>query len=382
MRGIEMTYLKYEILDKLLLLFCSTTLYLLNTKNKYAIVPVILAVLLSSLLDYFEDDRMMLVVSLCFSVLCIFMPEYIMYHPILLYNVFRTKYQYAFFTIPFLYILHFFSYSSIVLSLTTVFIFAAYLLKYKTDRLLALHNEYNELRDSSTQISMLLEDKNRSLLKNQVNEINLATLNERNRISKEIHDNIGHLLSRSLLQIGALLTITKDELIKENLSDLKNSLSEGMDQIRSSIHQMYDESIDLYGQIEHLTKDFTLCPVSFVYDITNPPTASLKFNLISIVKEALSNIIRHSNATKVTIQLREHPAMYQLVIRDNGTLDSFKKEALSNLLEQQEFGEGMGLRNIYERIKGFQGNVNISFDQGFQLFISIPKKASASKRNA
>jgi signal transduction histidine kinase len=155
-----------------------------------------------------------------------------------------------------------------------------------------------------------------------------------------------------------------------------------MDQIRSSIHQMYDESIDLYGQIELLTKDFTLCPISFVYDITNPPTANLKFNLISIVKEALSNIIRHSNATKVTIQLREHPAMYQLVIRDNGTLDSFKKEALSNLLEQQEFGEGMGLRNIYERIKGFQGNVNISFDQGFQLFISIPKKASASKHNA
>lgn len=47
-------------------------------------------------------------------------------------------------------------------------------------------------------------------IKNQDYEINLATLNERNRISKEIHDHIGHLLSRAILQVGALLTISKE----------------------------------------------------------------------------------------------------------------------------------------------------------------------------
>jgi signal transduction histidine kinase len=251
-----------------------------------------------------------------------------------------------------------------------------YLNKYKTDRLKALTNDYYELRDSSTQMSLLLEEKNQSLLQNQDYEINLATLNERNRISKEIHDNIGHLLSRALLQVGALLTITMEEITKDGLSSLKVSLSSGMDQIRNSIHNMYDESVDLYLQIEHLAKGFTYCPISYDYDIKNPPTHQLKHSLIGITKEALANIMRHSNATKVSIILREHPAMYQLIIQDNGNLDELKRRHLSKAFEHLEYGEGMGLRNIYDRVKSFGGNINISVDNGFKIFISIPKSTS------
>lgn len=68
--------------------------------------------------------------------------------------------------------------------------------------------------------SLLLE-----LLLNQDAQINLATLNEQNRISKEIHDNIGHLLSRSIIQIGALLIVAKDDVIIKGLTSLKESLS-------------------------------------------------------------------------------------------------------------------------------------------------------------
>jgi signal transduction histidine kinase len=222
-------------------------------------------------------------------------------------------------------------------------------------------------------MSQLLEEKNQSLLKNQDYEINLATLNERNRISKEIHDNIGHLLSRALLQVGALLTITKEDITKDGLSSLKDSLSGGMDQIRNSIHHMYDESIDLYVQIEHLVKEFTFCPIIYEYDIKNTPAIQLKHNIIGIIKEALANIIRHSNATKVTIILREHPAMYQLVVQDNGAIDERLQKDLSPIFEKQEYGDGMGLRNISDRVKSFGGNINLSVDHGFKLFITFPK---------
>lgn len=371
-----MHHTNYEIIDKLLLLFCSTTLYLLNSNNRYAIVPIIIAVLFSSLYAYFENERLKLAGTLFFVVLCIYVPDYIIFLPLLLYNILHTKFQYLALAIPFLFIINLDQYSTTDLSFTVAFLFASYLLKYKTDHLKLLHAEYNELRDSSAQISQLLEKKNRSLLKNQDNEIHLATLNERNRISKEIHDNIGHLLSRSLLQVGALLTIAQDDTLKEGLSSLKDSLSGGMDQIRSSIHQMYDESIDLYTQIEHLTKEFTFCPISYEYDLTSTPPALLKHSMIAIVKEALSNIIRHSNATKVSVLLREHPAMYQLIIRDNGTIDAYKKKGLLKDITNQDYAEGMGLRNISDRIKGFNGNVNVSTEKGFQLFISIPKKGA------
>jgi signal transduction histidine kinase len=266
-------------------------------------------------------------------------------------------------------------YSAIVLSLTVVFLVVAYLLKYKTDQLMTLKSEYNDLRDNTTATSLLLEEKNQSLQKDQDYEINLATLNERNRISKEIHDNIGHLLSRALLQVGALLTITKEEITRGGLTILKDSLSDGMDQIRNSIHHMYDESIDLYMQIEHLVKSFTFCPINFEYDIKNSPPIQLKHCIIGITKEALANIIRHSKATKVAIILREHPAMYQLVIQDNGVINEKTRKVTSKIFEQQEYGDGMGLRNISDRVKNLGGNINFSVENGFKLFITFPKNS-------
>jgi signal transduction histidine kinase len=263
--------------------------------------------------------------------------------------------------------------SQTLISFTSVFFVIAYLLKYKTVQLYHLKTDYNELRDTTAEFSMLLEEKNQSLIKNQDYEINMATLNERNRISKEIHDNIGHLLSRSLLQIGALLTITREEGTKEGLLLLKESLSGGMDQIRNTIHHMYDESIDLYAQVNQLIGDFTFCPANLDYDIRTNPPILLKYSFVAIIKEALANIMKHSNASKVSVMVREHPGMYQLVIKDNGTLSEDKILKLQRNTENKEFSDGMGLRNISDRVKGLRGNLNISVEHGFQIFITIPK---------
>jgi len=362
-----------EIIDRLILFLCCTTLYLFYTDNSFAIVPIIISIVLSCLFLYYEELHYKLWGSLAFALLCFLFPAYIIFCPLLFYDIFHTKHQYAVGIIPFLLIYHLDYYNIIVISFTLSFLALSYYIKYKTDRLHKLVVDYNDLRDNSVQMSLLMEQKNQSLLQNQDYEVNLATLNERNRISKEIHDNVGHLLSRALLQVGALLVVSKDEIIKEGLADLKGSLSVGMDQIRSSIHNMYDESIDLYVQIEHLVKDFTFCQVHFDYDIKNPPSLKLKQSIIAITKESLVNIIRHSDATKVNIALREHPAMYQLIIQDNGTIDSKKRKFIYNTIERQEYSDGMGLRNIYDRVKNFDGNVNVSLEHGFKLFISISK---------
>lgn len=366
----------FEIFDKVLLFICCTSLYLFSADISYAIIPVIIAVLLSSLFMYFDDSRFKLAGNLLFMVLCIISPLYAIFLPLLAYDIFCTKYQYGALAVIGLLILNFEYFSPFNISFTAIFLILAYLLKFKTVRLMSLQLEYNELRDSSAEFSIILEEKNRSLLKNQDYEINLAMLNERNRISKEIHDNVGHLLSRALLQVGALQTIAKDDTIKDSLTLLKNSLSGGMDQIRNSIHQMYDESIDLYTQINNLVKDFTFCHINFEYDLKTSPPLQLKYSLIAIVKESLANIIKHSNASKAAILLREHPAMYQIIIRDNGTFSADKKAEIMHSINNHHYFGGMGLKNIYDRVKGFNGNINISVDNDFQIFISIPKAAA------
>jgi len=365
-----------EIMDKMLLLACCITLYLFLDKSNLFIIPIILAIILSSLFSYFESNKFRLAGILLYSVLILAFPNYIIFMPLLLYDIINTKYRPGLLVVFFLYIYHSESYNALLISFTSIFLAVSYILKYKNDRLYNMQREYNELRDDSARMSLSLKEKTQSLIQNQVNEINLATLNERNRISRELHDSIGHLLSRALLQVGALCTLARDNIIKEGLTELKESLSSGMDQIRNSIHNMYDDSIDLYQEVYRLVREFTFCPLEYSYDISNQPSLQLKLSFIFIIKEALANIIRHSNASKAIITLREHPAMYQLIIQDNGKISDANYPVLKKQIENREFTMGLGLHNISERVDSFGGILNISIDNGFRIFITVPKKGS------
>jgi signal transduction histidine kinase len=189
----------------------------------------------------------------------------------------------------------------------------------------------------------------------------LATLNERNRIARDIHDNVGHMLSRSILQVGALLAVNGDENTKTGLNSIKETLSEAMDSIRNSVHNLHEESIDLNMELQKIIDNFTFCPVNFEYSIENAIDRNIKYSFISIIKEALANVIKHSNATLISITIREHPAIYQLIVKDNGNKPTSK------------IGNGIGLKNIEDRVTSLNGNVNISSSSGFKIFISIPK---------
>lgn len=363
----------FEIHDKVLLFICCFALYMIEVKTEYAIVPIIIAIIFSCLSTYLDDRRLKLAFYLIYIACCQLIPNCFIFLPLIIYDIALYDYQILSFLTLIPLFLNFHYYSMNIVIFNFVFMVIGWVMKYKTLSATRLQLEFNELRDTSKELSLLQEQKNQSILENQDYAVNVATLNERNRISKEIHDNIGHLLSRALLQIGALLTITKEEITKEGLSSLKVSLSSGMDSIRQSIHNMHDESIDLFTNIDALVKGFTYCKISFEYDMKSSPDIRLKYAFIAIIKESLANIIKHSNASKVWIYMREHPAMYQLIILDNGTMDESKYLKLKKILENQSFYEGIGLQNITDRVKSFRGNINITLDEGFKIFITIPK---------
>lgn len=362
-----------EQYDKLILFISCFTLYLFEVKLEFRIIPILLILIISSLSTYLDDRRIRLAFFLIFIAVSQISPFMLLFLPLAVYDIAHFDYQILTVIAIFPFISNFAYYDLLMIVFTLLFLILSWILKYKSISFIRLENDYNEQRDTSTEFSLLQEQKNQSIMENQDYEINLATLNERNRISKDIHDNIGHLLSRSLLQIGALLTVTHEEVTKEGLSMLKSSISEGMDSIRNSIHNMYEESIDLYTAIDVLVKEFNYCTIDFEYDINSSPDTKLKYAFIAIVKEALNNIIKHSKATKVLVNLREHPAMYQLIISDNGEMEESKKLKLTRLFENQIYYEGIGIQNITDRVKGFQGNINISLEKGFKIFITIPK---------
>ncbi len=242
----------------------------------------------------------------------------------------------------------------------------------------ALYQDFHQIRDDSEEHTLLLSEKNKALLEKQDYEIYAATLRERNRIAREIHDNVGHVLSRSILMTAACKTINKDEALAPLLENLEASLNDAMNSIRSSVHDLHDDAVDLEDAIKGLVKDFTFCPIALTYDMSRQVPREVKYSLISITKEGLSNVMRHSNADSVNILLREHPALYQLCIEDNGTsgneIPDIQTESDSD--KMNNISDGMGLSNIRDRVKSLGGTVQITQEKGFRIFVTIPKSVS------
>ena len=249
---------------------------------------------------------------------------------------------------------------------------AAVLLYGRTRRLNELEQEYKRARDDSRELTLMLEKKNQDLLEKQDTEVYLATLKERNRIAREIHDNVGHMLSRSILMVGALKTVNQAENLKVPMEQLDQTLNEAMTNVRQSVHDLHDESVNLKEVMESLAEEFRFCPVQFTYDMGYDIPKEIKYSFIAITKEALNNVMRHSNANEVKILAREHPGLSQLIIEDNGT----SNERIRPDGDREEYAEkesagktgntrntentecsGIGIKNMKKRVHMLGGTI-------------------------
>ena len=243
----------------------------------------------------------------------------------------------------------------------------AIMLSYFTELLLGYKMKLHSMRDASMEHDMLMEQMNHQLIEKQNAQIYNATLKERNRIAREIHDNVGHMITRSILQVGAIGVINTDEKLKEPIADLKSTLDTAMDSMRKSVHDLYDESVDLHQALAKLKPTDSAFAFSLEYDCEDDVSRDVKYAFIAIAKEAVNNAVKHSNGDEIRIIVREHPAFYQLEIMDNGT--SVDERSLSG-----ETGDGIGIKNIKERVAAIGGTMRIKADDGFRIFVTLMKK--------
>ena len=243
----------------------------------------------------------------------------------------------------------------------------AIMLSYFTELLLGYQMKLHSMRDASMEHDMLMEQMNHQLIEKQNAQIYNATLKERNRIAREIHDNVGHMITRSILQVGAIGVINTDEKLKAPIADLKSTLDTAMDSMRKSVHDLYDESVDLRQALAKLKPTDSAFAFSLEYDCEDDVQRDVKYAFIAIAKEAVNNAVKHSNGDEIRIIVREHPAFYQLEIMDNGT--SVDERSLSG-----ETGDGIGIKNIKERVAAIGGTMRIKADDGFRIFVTLMKK--------
>lgn len=228
-----------------------------------------------------------------------------------------------------------------------------------------------ELKNLDDIEKLKLENEKKELEK--VLAIASSRIDERNRIAKEIHDDIGSGLTsiRLLSEIAMVKKENKDELnkISANANDLVNNLNE----IIWSINSKNDTIPNLLAYIRSHMVDY-LEPYDIKLSINIPPdipnveiSGENRRNIFMVVKECFTNIAKHANASAVnfTVQIRD-----QLIftIKDNGKgFDSNDILPFKN-----------GIRNMKERIEHVGGEMEIWGKNGTTITIKIPITRTAA----
>ena len=223
-------------------------------------------------------------------------------------------------------------------------------------------------RDNDKELAISLQKQNELLIENQDNEVRLATLNERNRIAREIHDNVGHMLSRALIMVGALRTVNKDAAVAEPLGQLEDTLDTAMTQVRASVHDLHDNSVDLSENIREIVSGLRGFETHTDIDCSEDMDRDVKMTLIAVCKEAVSNIIRHSNGDRAEVIVHEQPGFYMMSVSDNGKVS---KDDISKA--ETGVGAGIGLESMRDRVNAMHGTVNFYTDNGFRVYVNIPR---------
>lgn len=350
-----------RLLDILLLFGLCLAAFITHVTGLYDVVIVIAAVIFSSAATYFNSKMVKLGLLIVYAAASIVVPPLLYLIPLICYPLVKdAKIVALIVAVPEITML--FMHQTNVMIFSSFLIAMSILMAYRTSSLEKSKLEYVHMQDDANEKLMLIKKKNKELLERQDYQINVATLSERNRIARDIHDSVGHILSRSLLQVAAMIATTKDNIEKEKLTLLKDSLSEGLDSIRASLHNLYDESVDLYAEVRELIDNFSFCKVTYEYDIENNPDKKVKYAFIVIIKEALTNIEKHSGATAAKVTIREQPAFYSLSIEDNGR--GCKPGADT---------EGIGMKSIEGRVSEIGGIVNFNGKKGFRIYITVQK---------
>ena len=198
----------------------------------------------------------------------------------------------------------------------------------------------------------------------------IATLQERNRIARDIHDSLGHSLTVFNLYLEAALRLWESEPTeaKELLQEAKQLGSTSLKEVRQSVAALRSDPLEgrsLEEAIASLTEDFHkstgISPTCHL-DLRKPISAEVKTAAYRIVQEALTNIYKYAEATEVSIQIQIATDLH-LIIQDNGK--GFNPEQNTT---------GFGLQGMRERTLALGGSFQLvtTPGSGCQIVAKLP----------
>ncbi|MFN3665146.1 MAG: two-component regulator propeller domain-containing protein [Sediminibacterium sp.] len=206
----------------------------------------------------------------------------------------------------------------------------------------------------------------------RINKI-LAVENLRNRVARDLHDDMGSTLST----INILSTMAKSKLNTDNvraseylgkISDNSQRMMEAMDDIVWSIKPMNDSMQKITARMREIATSVLEAKDIDLLFHTDPSIDEIKLNMEArrdfflLFKEAINNIAKYSKASLATVHLTVHHKRLLMIIKDNG---------IGFDIEQ---ADGNGLGNMYKRAASLKGRIQIQskLNEGTQITLNIP----------
>lgn len=226
-----------------------------------------------------------------------------------------------------------------------------------------MKKQYHELQEAHDTLELQLSRQNEALLLATSQAANAAKNQERNRIARDIHDHVGHLVARSLMTVGAIIDTSKaDNPHLPMMQTIHESLTNALNDIRKTVHNLHDSQQNNYQTFIDMLHAFDFCSLQYdLFETANDLDDHIIETLIMTTKESLTNIIKHSNASEVQIKLEQFPTFIRYQIKDNGTTI-------------QDNQPGLGLASISERVQNQNGYASFSQQDGFLTVITLPFK--------
>ncbi|MCP1135685.1 sensor histidine kinase [Paenibacillus polysaccharolyticus] len=227
----------------------------------------------------------------------------------------------------------------------------------------AVHDELSQAHDE-------LQHTHEELERATVRLMHYAVIEERGRISMDLHDSIGNRLTSAIVQLQAIPYMMKvdateaDKAIGTVLDVVRQSLQE----VRTVAHQMGSSEAGLglvaLNSLVSEVQKLTGCSIELRYagqkEAWSQETSEL---LYRILQEALSNIIRHAQATQVSVHIKEQEEDLFMQVEDNGVF-----------IQQQPLVPGFGLSSMKARCERVGGSMTIEaiHPHGMKLTVCIP----------
>ena len=383
-RGFAYNTRMNRLFDKLIVLACCITAAMGLAVNARLVAAFCLGVIAASLAEVAQEERTRRAseaASYACIIAAVFVPSFVPFAPLALYDIARRVRRERIW--PALAIGSVFAcalatnlrdgaLTTRTLLLTAILSVAATLLSLRTAQLEREQERMRRTRDKLQERALALEARNRDLADRQDYEVELATLAERARIAREIHDNVGHQLTRASLQTEALRVVHANEPgVAADFADVKHTVDEALQLVRASVHALNDTAADLSVQLESIVEGARSDggPQIELEVMTEHAPANVANCFAAVLREALSNTMRHACAQTVTVRCMEHPSFYQLIVTDDGA-DATPASSIN-------VAEGMGLGSMRERVEALGGTFTAGSRvgaSGWRVFATIPKQ--------